>query len=60
MCISLLSAFCKFFDCEIKDLQKILSNPVNKAKVISKFQGLWLRTTYKNRAGLRHVFQFGD
>ena len=59
MCISLLSAFCKFFDCEIKDLQKFLSNPVNKAKVIAKFQGTWLRTTYKNRVGLRQVFQFG-
>ena len=59
MCISLLSAFCKFFDCEIKDLQKFLSNPVNKSKLISKFQGTWLRTTYKNRAGVRHVFQFG-
>ena len=59
MCISLLSSFSKFFNCEIKDLQKFLSNPINKAKVISKFQGTLLRTTYKNRAGIKHVFQFG-
>ena len=59
MCISLLSEFCNFFGCEIKDLQKYLLDPINKERIVSKFNGIWLRTTYKNRGGFKHLFQFG-
>lgn len=58
MCISLLTSFCKFFECEIKDLEKILNDPQNKANIISHLTGVWLRTKYKNRGGFKHAFQF--
>lgn len=59
MCVSLLNEFCNFFECEIKDLQKVLDDPINKSNISSHLNGVWLRTTYKNRGGVKHLFQFG-
>lgn len=59
MCRLLIDEFCKYFACEIKDLQKILSSSENRAKVELKFNNVWLRTTYKNRNGIKHRFKYG-
>lgn len=54
----LINEICNFFNCEIKDLEQILFNPTNRAKLLTKFYGVWLKTTYKNRTGRFHYFQF--
>lgn len=53
----LIHEFCKFFKCEIKDLQKYLFCPFNRRKLIEKYRNILVRTTYKNRNGTRHVFR---
>ena len=54
----LINEICNLFDCEVKDLERIFLNPLNRIKIISQFKGVWLRTTYNNRTGRRHCFKF--
>ena len=54
----LIHEFCKFFNCEIKDLPIYLFCPQNRSKIVEKYRGVLFRTTYKNRKRIQHVFQF--
>ena len=52
----LINEICNFFNCEIKDLDQILFNPTNRAKLLTKFYGVWLKTTYKTEQDVFTTF----
>ena len=54
----LITEFCKYFNCEINELKNFLANPINREKLNSRFRGVWLRTTYKNRKNQKHLFRY--
>ena len=54
----LINEICNLFHCKIIDLEIFLSIPIYREKIVNKFKGVWLKTTYKNRTGFQHEFQF--
>ena len=55
----LINEICNLINYEISELENLISVPFYREKIINKFKGVWLRTTYKNRTGFQHEFQFG-
>ena len=54
----LINEISNLINCEISELENLLSVPFYREKIIQKFKGVWLKTTYKNRTGFQHEFQF--
>jgi hypothetical protein len=57
--VSLDQEIASILNCAVKDLRDKLNHPENKAKVLKKFLGKTMTTSYKDRNGFNKNFIFG-